>query len=63
MKVLDIDIFTWIRENIGNCRYNFVGSGFDEPFLENFGINLSYEDYRKEAKEVTAIFNGTVAEI
>ncbi len=62
-KPLEIDIFSWIRGNLKECRYNFVGSGFNEPLLEKFGINLSYEDYRKEAHDVQSIFNGTVAEI
>lgn len=63
MKPLEVDIFTWIRKNLKACRYNFVGSGFNEPLLEKFGINLSYEDFRKEMHDDPQLFNRTVAEI
>ena len=63
MKALNVDIFTWIRKNMTACRYNLIGSGFNEPVLEKFGIDLSYDSYRKQSREAPSIFNRTVADM
>ncbi|WP_393971286.1 aminotransferase class I/II-fold pyridoxal phosphate-dependent enzyme [Oxyplasma meridianum] len=63
MKDLNVDIFTWIRKNIASCRYNLVGSGFNEPVLEKFGIDLSYDSYRKDSKDAPSMFKRAVADL
>lgn len=63
MKALNVDIFTWIRSNMAGCRYNMVGSGFNEPVLEKFGIDLSYDSYRKDSRDAPSMFNRTVADL
>ena len=63
MRPLNVDIFTWIRKNVPSCRYNLTGSGFNEPVLEKFGIDLSYDSYRKDSRDAPSMFNRTVADI
>ena len=63
MKALEDEMFTWIRTNRNKCRFNLTNSGFSEPDLELFGINVSYEDYRLEMKEAPEIFTESISSI
>ncbi|MCW6168613.1 MAG: pyridoxal phosphate-dependent aminotransferase [Thermoplasmatales archaeon] len=63
MKALEDEMFTWIRTNRKQCRFNLTNSGFSEPDLERFGINTSYEDYRSEMRETPEVFTESVASV